>query len=113
MNTLEVTGIKLPTFIGCRSWEKLQRQTVSVDLRLPYKERPFKDEPDNCYEYVALTRNLIQEFESKHHNLIETLAHSIADFIQSQIDVDGIRVSVTKTAVVPWVKSAKYTYVSE
>ena len=111
INILTITDCQLPTYIGCRDWEQTQRQVVNVTLMLTYSDIIINDQVDHCYEYIGLTRKIINEFTNRHHNLIETLAHRIAEFIVVELGVESVQVAVRKESVVPWVKSAEFVCV--
>ncbi len=109
MNTLKINNLRLSTYIGCQEWEQKQRQTVLINLTFSDTKEVRQDNPQYYIEYISLTKKIINEFESRHHNLIETLAKQISDFIANNFEYKLKSISITKERVVSWVDSVTFT----
>ncbi|NBR38019.1 MAG: dihydroneopterin aldolase, partial [Alphaproteobacteria bacterium] len=89
-----LSGIEVLCSIGLHDFEKEARQRVLIDLEValdPAKE-PSSDQVDETLDYDIIREGVIRLAGERHHDLQETLARRILDFILSLKDVVGVTV---------------------
>lgn len=91
--TINVTNLRLRTFIGFNpeEREKLQDVIINLEIRYPADKACSSDNVDNALNYKSITKDVIQLVEEGRFLLLEKLASDVLD----------------KATVHPWVEYAK------
>ncbi len=100
-----IEGIRIPASVGVYPYEAGLRQPLKIDLRLSTDIRgaSTSDELTSTVNYervVAIAREIVQ---SRHHNLIETIAEKIAARVLADFEgqVAAVHIRVAKPGAVP------------
>lgn len=105
-----LSGIEVLCSIGLHDFEKEARQRVLIDLEValdPAKE-PSSDQVDETLDYDIIREGVIRLAGERHHDLQETLARRILDFILSLKDVVGVTVMTSKPDVYTDCRAVSY-----
>jgi dihydroneopterin aldolase len=105
-----LSEIEVLCSIGLHDFEKEARQRVLIDLEValdPAKE-PSSDQVDETLDYDIIREGVIRLAGERHHDLQETLARRILDFILSLKDVVGVTVMTSKPDVYPDCRAVSY-----
>jgi dihydroneopterin aldolase len=99
---VSLTGLVLQLHVGIRDWERApdRRQRVQVDVECYRSPQPRPETITECMDYSRLYRYLNTEWPARQHtDLIETLAHELADFVFQDQQVEATRVRLSKLDV--------------
>jgi len=106
-NKLLISQLKIKTTIGVYAWEKQIKQTIILDLELPYDSAPAAshDSLDDALDYAKLTQDLTKFCEEQSFQLIETLAMSIRTWLIDNYQCEPLHLQVSKPGALPNAKS--------
>lgn len=99
---VSLNGLVLQLHIGIRDWERApdRRQRVQVDVECYRKLRPRPESIEECMDYSRLHRYLTNDWPNRPHtDLLETLAHDLADFVFEDETIEAVRVRLAKLDV--------------
>ena len=98
MDIIFLRELKIDTLIGVYEWEKRVPQTLQIDLEiaLPGSLACQTDNIDDALNYADVVRDIQTALASRHYNLIEALAESIAQILIDDFKAPWVKVSVAK-----------------
>jgi dihydroneopterin aldolase len=98
MDIIFLRELKIDTLIGVYEWEKRVPQTLQIDLEiaLPNSLACQTDNIDDALNYADIVRDIQSALASRHYNLIEALAESIAQILIDDFKAPWVKVSVAK-----------------
>lgn len=105
---LEIKGWELQMLIGALEWERVNKQRVTVDMKIGIDAQiaARTDQVSDCYEYIAALKPIKLELEGGQFTLIETLAEFIAiKLLEHSSQAKWVEVRVKKHKVVQFTKS--------
>jgi 7,8-dihydroneopterin aldolase/epimerase/oxygenase len=111
MDKLRVTGLALTASIGVRDWETRVRQRVLVDLEwdTDAQRAAQRDDLDDADDYSSVVRCVTDLVDARRFNLIESLAHAIAEQVLAQTRIGRIVVTLHKPSAVPGARDTSIT----
>ncbi len=98
MDIIFLRELKVETLIGVYEWEKRVPQTLQIDLDIavPDSRAAHTDNIDDALNYADVVRDIQAALASRHFNLIETLAETIAQMLLNDFKSPWVKVSVAK-----------------
>jgi dihydroneopterin aldolase len=98
MDIIFLRELKVDTLIGVYEWEKRVPQTLQIDLEiaLPSSRACQTDDINDALNYADIVRDIQTALASRHFNLLEALAESIADMLLNDFKSPWVKVSVAK-----------------
>jgi dihydroneopterin aldolase len=96
MDTLYIQALNVSTTIGVHEWEQRIKQQLLIDISIPSDFSKCEDNLTNTVDYDALCQKVTYFVESQFFQLIESVAHHVAQFIQEEFKVTQLTVAVTK-----------------
>ncbi len=98
MDIIFLRELKIDTLIGVYEWEKRVPQTLQIDLEiaLPSSLAGQTDNIDDALNYADIVRDIQKTLASRHYNLLEALAESIAQILIDDFKAPWVKVSVAK-----------------
>jgi len=98
MDIIFLRELKIDTLIGVYDWEKRVPQTLQIDLEiaLPSSLACKTDNIDDALNYADIVRDIQSALASRHYNLLEALAESIAQILLDDFKAPWVKVSVAK-----------------
>jgi len=98
MDIIFLRELKIDTLIGVYEWEKRVPQTLQIDLEiaLPSSLACKTDNIDDALNYADIVRDIQSALASRHYNLLEALAESIAQILLDDFKAPWVKVSVAK-----------------
>jgi dihydroneopterin aldolase len=98
MDIIFLRELKIDTLIGVYEWEKRVPQTLQIDLEiaLPSSLACQTDNIDDALNYADIVRDIQSALASRHYNLLEALAESIAQILIEDFKAPWVKVSVAK-----------------
>jgi dihydroneopterin aldolase len=98
MDIIFLRELKIDTLIGVYEWEKRVPQTLQIDLEiaLPNSLACQTDNIDDALNYADVVRDIQKALASRHYNLLEALAESIAQILIDDFKAPWVKVSVAK-----------------
>jgi dihydroneopterin aldolase len=98
MDIIFLRELKIDTLIGVYEWEKRVPQTLQIDLEiaLPSSLACQTDNIDDALNYADIVRDIQTALASRHYNLLEALAESIAQILIKDFKAPWVKVSVAK-----------------
>ena len=98
MDIIFLRELKIDTLIGVYEWEKRVPQTLQIDLEIaiPSSLACQSDNIDDALNYADVVRDIQKALASRHYNLLEALAESIAQILIEDFKAPWVKVSVAK-----------------
>jgi len=96
MDTLTIQGLSVQTQIGVYAWEQQIKQQLLLDIIIPSDFKNCNDDIAHTLDYDALCKTVTTFVESQSFQLIEYVAHCVAQLIKDEFKVQQLTVSVTK-----------------
>lgn len=100
MDTLEISALEIATYIGIYEWEKKTLQKLLIDIKLLIDCTTCDENIAKTIDYDALCRKVTSFVESKHFNLIETVAEQVASLVKREFNVRNLFVKVSKPGAI-------------
>ncbi|KAL8931847.1 MAG: hypothetical protein Q9211_006694 [Gyalolechia sp. 1 TL-2023] len=102
-----IKGLKLACIIGVNKHERLEKQSVNVDLRIPaINPRNFDAKEGSSENWRTLVKRVCEVVEYSSFETLEALAARIAKTALDGFPVDEITVSVEKPSALTFVEGA-------
>ncbi len=98
MDKIFLKGLKLKAHIGIYEWEQRVEQTVLIDLEMytNISEAANIDDINLTLNYFTVAKRIEKLIHEQHFNLVETLANTIAEILQTEFSVKKLRLTVGK-----------------
>lgn len=93
-----IRHLKVSAQIGVCPWERESRQdiTFDIDIETDANQIAKTDDINHTVDY-AKVRDCVNQFVMQHRfNLIETLAHEIAELLIENFNIQWLRLTLTK-----------------
>ncbi len=102
MDIVFITDLRIEATIGIFEWERRIRQQVRIDLELGTDIRlsAATDAIDQALDYKAVAKRVVQITQASDYRLVETLAETLAERIQSEFGVLWLRLRIAKPGAV-------------
>ncbi|KAL8708002.1 MAG: hypothetical protein Q9225_007668 [Loekoesia sp. 1 TL-2023] len=102
-----IKNLKLACIIGVNKHERLEKQSVNVDLRIPaINPRNFEAKEGSSENWRTLVKRVCEVVEYSSFETLEALAARIAKTALDSFPVDEITVSVEKPSALTFVEGA-------
>ena len=103
MNTLFLRDIQLQAIVGVYDWERLQPQSLllDLDLTLPNNQAGLTDDLADAVNYADLVERLRAFAQKSTRRLIEALAEDLAEFLLQEYAVEKVRLRLIKQGILP------------
>ena len=98
MDIIFISELRIETIIGIYDWERVTKQTVSLDLELAtdIRKAAATDSIDDTLNYKAIAKRLIDFVGASDFQLVETLAEKIAALVLEEFNVTWLRLRLHK-----------------
>lgn len=98
MDIIFLRELKVETLIGVYEWEKRVPQTLQIDLEIamPNSRACQSDDLADALDYADVVRDIQTALASRHFNLLEALAETIANMLLDDFKAPWVKVSVAK-----------------
>ena len=98
MDIIFLREFRLEASIGVYEWEKCVPQTLQIDLEiaLPHSRSCTSDNIVDALDYADIVREIRSALASRHFNLLEALAETIAQLLLDDFKSPQVKVSVAK-----------------
>jgi dihydroneopterin aldolase len=102
MDIIFISDLRIETIIGIYDWERVVRQTVSLDLEMAadIRKAAATDSIDDTLNYKAVAKRLIDFVGTSEFQLVETLAERIAAIVLDEFNVPWLRLRLRKPGAV-------------
>ena len=102
MDIIFLRELKVDTLIGVYEWEKRVPQTLQIDLEiaLPDSRACQTDDIKDALDYANIVRDIQSALASRHFNLLEALAETIAQMLLNDFKSPWVKVSVAKLSAI-------------
>jgi len=107
MDIVFIERLKIDTIIGIYEWERMVRQTVTLDLEMAFDNRvpAASDKIDDTLNYKAVSKRLVAFVEASDFGLVETLAERCAQIVREEFGVSWLRLRLRKPGAVRGAKA--------
>ena len=107
MDVLFIHGLRLDTEIGVYEWEKNIKQPISLDIEASTDARTpaASDQLRDALDYQKISDRVTEFINSKHFQLVETVAESVATILQQEFGVSWVKVRVSKLSAIKTVNA--------
>ena len=102
MDIIFINELRIDTIIGIYEWERVTKQTVSLDLEMAtdIRKAAATDSIDDTLNYKAVAKRLIEFVGASDFQLVETLAEKIAAIVLEEFSVAWLRLRLHKPGAV-------------
>lgn len=109
--TINITNLRLRTFIGFNPEEREKQQDVIINLevRYPADKACSSDNVDNALNYKDITKQVIQLVEEGRFLLLEKLASDVLDKATAHSWVEYAKVRIDKPHALRFADSVSLT----
>jgi len=107
-DTITITGLRLRGYHGVFEHEKRDGQEFIIDLSIELDLSPAgsSDDLQNTLDYSVIVDEVAQRVTGESVDLIETLAHDIAQLVLNHLQPTAVTVTVHSPRL-PWVTPSK------
>ncbi len=98
MDTVFVKDLKLSATIGCLPWERKIKQglLLSFELQTDAHTISATDTIAQGHDYAQICARITDFVSQSQYELIETLAEHLAQLLQNEFSVTGLRLTLEK-----------------
>ncbi len=109
--TINVTNLRLRTFIGFNPEEREKKQDVVINIEIEYlvNDQVLSDQVDQALNYKTVTKNVIAFVEEGHFLLLEKLVADLLAICSDHPDVRRAKVTVDKPHALRFADSVSLT----
>jgi D-erythro-7,8-dihydroneopterin triphosphate epimerase len=109
--TINITDLRLRTFIGFNEEELKKQQDIIVNAQLSYKaeDASIFDDEERALNYKLLCKSMIAHVEQGHFRLLEKLVADLLDILMSDERVLSANVRVDKPHALRFADSVSVT----
>ena len=102
MDTVFIQGLKATTTIGVYQHERKIKQTIIIDLKMSFDNRPpgLSDNLGDALDYEAISQRTISYVESSKHYLIESMAENLSRLLLEEFSIDKLILTISKPGAV-------------
>lgn len=103
MDTIFITGLKVPTVIGVYDWERVAPQTLLLDIELR-QNAPAQGYQDNLAataDYARAAALVSEKAAAWQGLLLETFAENVCAWLLADFAVSSVKVRVVKPGILP------------
>jgi dihydroneopterin aldolase len=106
MDIIFLQEVKVNTVLGVPDWERMQPQTVLLDIELamPHSRSCQSDAITDTIDYGMIVARIRQLLSEKSFRLVEALAETVAQMIIHEFGTPWVKVRVAKPGVLPGVR---------
>jgi 7,8-dihydroneopterin aldolase/epimerase/oxygenase len=106
MDIIFLQEVKVQTVLGVPEWERMQPQTVILDIELamPHSRSCHTDAIGDTIDYGLIVARIRQLLTEQSFRLVEALAETVAQMILSEFSSPWVKVRVAKPGILPGVK---------
>jgi dihydroneopterin aldolase len=107
MDIVFIERLKIDTIIGIYEWERMVRQTVTLDLEMAFDNTvpAATDKIEDALNYKAVSKRLVAFVEASEFGLVETLAERCAQIVREEFGVAWLRLRLRKPGAVRGAKA--------
>lgn len=108
---INISNLRLRTFIGCKQEEREKKQDVIVNIEIKYavKQSVLKDDVENALNYKDITKKVIDHVENGHFLLLEKLVADVLAICSSHESIKRSRVTIDKPHALRFADSVSLT----
>ena len=101
-DTIFIRGLEARAILGVNDWERVEPQTVLLDLEMACDASVPAEEDDleKAINYRSVAKAVLGHVEASSYFLIETLAERVAELVLREFPVPWVRLRVTKPGAV-------------
>ncbi len=111
MDIIFLQEVKIQTVLGVPDWERMQPQTVVLDIELamPHSRSCETDAIEDTIDYGQIVARLRERFAVTSFRLVEALAEDAAQLIMREFGAPWVKVRVAKPGILPGVRQLGVT----
>ncbi len=111
MDIISIRDLKLQTLIGIHPWERLQKQSVILNLTLSscLLKAGQTDDIATAIDYSAIVEKMVTFGESATFKLIEAFAEEATQTLFESFPVEQVTFSISKPGILPNVREVGVT----
>ncbi len=102
MDIIYLHGLKVDCVIGVWEWERKIRQTLTIDLDMGWdiSTAAKSDQLEDTLSYKDVSKRVSEFVHDSGFNLVERLAHEVAEILLDEFAVKWCRVRINKFGAV-------------
>ncbi len=98
VNSIFIKNLTAKATIGIYAWERQIKQTITLDLEMPYdiNRAAQSDDLSHTIDYEKISQSLTAAIENSEYKLIESLASHLANLLQNSLGVQHFKMTLAK-----------------
>ncbi len=106
-----IRELKVETIIGTKAWERQVKQQIWLDLEFSYdmQQAVADDNIAHAVDYTSVAEASINFVTAQSFQLIEALAHKLADYLLQLFPLQSLKIRVTRPGVLAQAKEVGVT----
>lgn len=115
MDVIYIRDLLLRTEVGFNPHEigKKQDLLINISIYFDLQGEEVSDNPSEALDYKVICKSIIEKVESKHFNLIETVANEIVQILMKIERIKKVDVTVDKPNALRFSKSVAFRMIRE
>ncbi len=115
MDVIYIRDLLLRTEVGFNPHEigKKQDLLINISIYFDLQGEGVSDNPSEALDYKAICKSIIVKVESKHFNLIETVANEIVQILMKIERIKKVDVTVDKPNALRFSRSVAFRMIRE
>jgi dihydroneopterin aldolase len=102
MDIIFLGGLEISTIIGIYDWERLQKQTIVLDIEMAFdiQKAAQSDNILDTLDYKAVTERVVSFVENSRFFLVEKLIEEIATLLRTEFSIPWIKITLNKRGAI-------------
>jgi dihydroneopterin aldolase len=102
MDIIFLSDLEIDTIIGIYDWERVSKQTISLDIEMAFdiEQAAATDDIQYALDYKSVSKRIIAFVESSQYFLVEKLIVEIAAIIQTEFQVSWVKITLNKKGAI-------------
>lgn len=95
-------GLEIEAIIGINDWERVTKQKVIIDFRVParVRESAASDRIEDARNYKSITKSISAFIEASRYQLVETLAERVCEHCIKEFSLPWIWLRLNKSEAI-------------
>lgn len=102
MDTIFLKRLTVEAIVGVFAWEKRIPQKLTIDLEMgtDIAKSAASDDLQDTIDYKAVSKYAQEFIKESRYDLVETLAHRLAEALMSEFSIPYLRMKLSKIGAV-------------
>ncbi|MBR0573782.1 MULTISPECIES: dihydroneopterin aldolase [Pasteurellaceae] len=102
MDIIFIKELTVSASVGVYEWEKNIKQPLvfNIEMVWNFEKAAQSDNVKDCLNYAEVSQEVINFVESQHFDLVETIAHRLAELLAVKFNIPWLKIELHKPQAV-------------